>query len=79
MSGYYEVRLDGPKPGGGKGRHHYRLYCLLDDEAKDVDQPLLTVITGFDKPYRTTLRAADYKSIQDLGAEYLSRNPRVIS
>jgi len=28
--GWFEVRVDGPKPGGGKGRHHYRLFCLLD-------------------------------------------------
>ena len=30
MVGWFEVRVDGPKPGGGKGRHHYRLFCLLD-------------------------------------------------
>ena len=28
MSGWFEVRIDGPK------RHHYRLFCLLDYEAK---------------------------------------------
>jgi hypothetical protein len=28
MSGWFEVRLDGPK------RHHYRLFCLLDYEAR---------------------------------------------
>jgi hypothetical protein len=33
MAGWYEVRVDGPKPRGGRGRHHYRLYCLLDYRA----------------------------------------------
>lgn len=79
MSGYFEVRLDGPKPRGGKGRHHYRLYCLLDHEAKDADKPLLAVICGLDKAYRTTLSPADYEAVRRLGEEYLSRNPRSIA
>lgn len=29
MSGWFEVRIDGPR------RHHYRLFCLLDHEARD--------------------------------------------
>ncbi|GAA3444421.1 hypothetical protein [Planomonospora venezuelensis] len=79
VSGYFEVRLDGPKPAGGKGRHHYRLYCLLDYEAKETDRPLLVVITGLDKPYRTALSPADYAAVRRLGEEYLSRNPRSIA
>lgn len=31
MAGWFEVRVDGPK------RHHYRLFCLLDYEAKARD------------------------------------------
>jgi hypothetical protein len=79
MSGYFSVRLDGPKPAGGKGRHHYRLYCLLDYEAKEVDKPLLVVVTGLSKPYRTTFAIADYDGVRNLGTEYLSRNPRSIA
>ncbi|MEU4535437.1 hypothetical protein AB0G15_11280 [Streptosporangium sp. NPDC023825] len=79
MAGHFEVRLDGPKPGGGKGRHHYRLYCLLDYEAKEADKPFLVVLTGLDKPYRTTLSPNDYDAVRDLGEEYLSRNPRSIA
>lgn len=79
MSGYFEVRLDGPKPAGGRGRHHYRLYCLLDYEAKEVEKPLLVIIAGLDKPYRTTLASTDYDTVRDLGEEYLCRNPRSIA
>src|SRR5258706_3294183 len=28
MVGWFEVRLDGTRPGAGEGRHHYRLFCL---------------------------------------------------
>ncbi|MEI6622367.1 MAG: hypothetical protein WCP28_10715 [Actinomycetes bacterium] len=73
MAGWYEVRIDGPK------RHHYRLFCLLDYDALNSDAPLLTVICGLDKPFRTQLSGADYDRVLTLGAEYLSRNPRSIA
>jgi hypothetical protein len=72
-------RVDGPKPGRGKGRHHYCLYCLLDYEAKDINKPLLVVVAGMGKPLRTTLSRADYREVRQLGAEYLARNPRSIT
>jgi hypothetical protein len=78
MAGWFEVRVDGPKPSGGKGRHHYRLYCLLDYEAKDTDKPLLVIVTGLDKPFRTRLSASDYTGVRRLGREYLARNPRSV-
>jgi hypothetical protein len=78
MAGWFEVRVDGPKPGGGKGRHHYRLFCLIDFDAEGMDRPLLVVVTGLDKPFRTTLSAADYAAVRKLGDEYLARNPRSI-
>ncbi|MFC6705446.1 hypothetical protein [Flexivirga alba] len=73
MTGWFELRVDGP------GRHHYRLFCLLDYDAKGVDRPLLVVIDGRDKPFRTTLSNADYASVRRLGDEYRSRNPRSLS
>lgn len=73
MGGWYEVRVDGPK------RHHYRLFCLLDYEAADTEKPLLAVIAGLDKPFRTTLSAQDYQYVRDLGDEYRHRNPRSIA
>jgi hypothetical protein len=79
MAGWFEVRVDGPKPGGGKGRHHYRLYCLLDLAAEGVDKPLLVVVAGMDKPLRTTLSDADYAVVRELGEEYRARNPRSIA
>ena len=73
MTGWFEVRKDGP------GRHHYRLFCLLDYEADGQDKPLLVVIDGRDKPFRTELSNADYAAVRALGEEYRRRNPRSIS
>jgi hypothetical protein len=73
MTGWFEVRCDGP------GRHHYRLFCLLDYEAEGVDKPLLVVIDGRDKPFRTELKSSDYAAVRALGDEYRRRNPRSIS
>ena len=73
MTGWFEVRVDGPK------RHHYRLFCRLDYEAEDATKPLLVVITGLDKPFRTELSDSDYAGVRQLGDEYLSRNPRSIA
>ncbi|WP_307160619.1 hypothetical protein [Streptomyces rishiriensis] len=70
MAGWYEVRVNGP------GRHHYRLFCLLDYEAEGREKPLLVVITGLDKPFRTVLSSGDYQSVRNLGEEYRKRNPR---
>jgi hypothetical protein len=73
MTGWFEVRVDGPR------RHHYRLFCRLDYDARDRAKPLLVVICGLDKPFRTQLSAADYRQVRDLGAEYLRRNPRSLA
>lgn len=72
MTGWFEVRVDGPK------RHHYRLFCLLDYEAEGREKPLLVVVTGLDKPFRTVLSEADYKQVRELGEEYRTRNPRSV-
>ena len=72
MSGWFEVRVDGPN------RHHYRLFCRLDYEAMNRPKPLLVVIAGLDKPFRTELAPADYANVRALGAEYFARNPRSI-
>jgi hypothetical protein len=73
MTGWFELRVDGP------GRHHYRLFCLLDYEAKCVDKPLLVVNDGRDKPFRTILSDADYAAVRRLGDEYRRRNPRSLA
>lgn len=70
MSDFFEVRVDGPK------RHHYRLFCLLDYSNSGHDKPLLVVIDGRDKPFRTVLTEADYSAVSALGREYLARTPR---
>ena len=72
MSGWFEVRVDGPQ------RHHYRLFCRLDYDAIGYDKPLLVVIAGLDKPFRTTISDADYAHVRALGDEYLARNPRSV-
>lgn len=73
MRGWFEVRADGPK------RHHYRLFCMLDYEAEGREKPLLVVVDGRDKPFRTTLADADYDAVRRLGEEYRRRNPRSIA
>lgn len=73
MSGWFEVRIDGPK------RHHYRLFCLLDYDAEGMGKPLLVVVDGRDKPFRSVLNEADYASVREKGVEYLANNPRSIS
>lgn len=73
MSGWFELRIDGPR------RHHYRLFCLLDYDAKDQDKPMLVIIDGRDKPFSTTLSNADYAAVRRLGEEYRSRNPRSLA
>jgi hypothetical protein len=72
MSGWFELRADGP------GSHHYRLFCLLDYEAEGRAKPLLVVIDGRDKPFRTVLAEKDYIEVRALGEEYRTRNPRSI-
>jgi hypothetical protein len=73
MTGWFEVRVDGPR------RHHYRLFCLLDYDAKDQPKPLLVVVCGLDKPFQTELSGADYRRVRDLGEEYVRRNPRSLA
>lgn len=73
MTGWFELRSDGP------GRHHYRLFCLLDYEAKGRDKPLLVIIDGRDKPFRTVLSEKEYAEVRALGEEYRKRNPRSIA
>jgi len=75
MKGFYEVRVDGPK------RHHYRLFCILeqDDAHLGLGGPSLVIIGGKDKPFRTVLSSRDYQEIRKLGDEYRSRVPRSVA
>jgi hypothetical protein len=72
MTGYHEVRIDGPR------RHHYRLFCKLDTEARGRG-PLLVVLCGASKPFRTEFPDAVYERALAMGEEYLSRNPRSLT
>ncbi|WP_255450554.1 hypothetical protein [Skermania sp. ID1734] len=72
MTGWFEVRVD------GKDRMHHRLFCRLDYEAKGHDKPLLVVIAGMSKPFRTRFATSDYASVRELGEEYYAQNPRSI-
>lgn len=75
MSGFYEVRVDGP------GRRHYRLFCVLERDGASVglEGPSLILITGKDKPFRTTLSSADYEEVSELGREFRARCPRSVT
>jgi hypothetical protein len=74
MTGYFEVRVDGPK------RHHYRLFCLLERDGQKVGLggPSIVLVTGKDKPFRTTLSKGDYADVRALGDEYKARLPRSV-
>jgi hypothetical protein len=74
MAGYFEVRVD------GRDRCHYRLFCVLErDGAKlGLGGPSIVVITGMDKPFRTTFSERDYAQVRRLGDEYRSRVPRSV-
>lgn len=78
MTGWYEVRLDGP------GREHFRLFCQLDYDALDkqglpVDKPYLVIIDGRRKKFKTTIADSEYAKIRALGDEYRRRNkPRSV-
>ncbi len=74
MAGYFEVRVD------GRDRRHYRLFCVLErDGARlGLGGPSIVVITGMEKPFRTTFSERDYAQVRLLGEEYGSRAPRSV-
>lgn len=76
MTGYFEARVTSKTP---HGKWHYRLFCLLDYDAAGKTTPLLTVIDGTAKPYRTTSSDARYTDVRELGDEYRGRNPRSLA
>jgi hypothetical protein len=75
MGGYYEVRVDGPQ------RRHYRLFCLLERDGATVGLggPSLVLITGMNKPFRSTFADEDYAAVRRLGDEYRRRKPRSVA
>jgi hypothetical protein len=74
--GYYEIRVTGP------GREQFRLFCILENaDAATLAQcglpgPVIAVITGLRKPWRTVLTAADYRHVREMGIAYLASQPR---
>lgn len=79
MTGYYEIRLTGP------GREQFRLFCLLENATDDelrkrgLVKPAIAVIDGRRKPWRTTLRASDYRDVKKLGEDHRQQYPRRIA
>jgi hypothetical protein len=74
MSGVYEVRVDGP------GRHHYRLFCVLERDGAQVGLggSSLVLIAGRDKPFQTTLSEREYSEVLVLVNEFKRRSPRSV-
>jgi hypothetical protein len=70
MGGLYEVRVDGPP-----NRTHYRLFCLLDTRGPG-ERPVLVIIDGDRKPFRTEMPAKVYRRVRGYRDEYLARQPR---
>ena len=75
MSGFYEVRVDGPN------RHHYRLFCVLERNGTEVGLggPSIVLITGREKAFLTKLSEADYEAVLRLGEEFRARRPRSVA
>jgi hypothetical protein len=59
------------------------LSCFVESDVlvslKDQPKPLLAVICGLDKPFRTQLSDGDYEHVRNLGTEYVRRNPRSLA
>lgn len=78
MGGYYEIRVTGP------GREQFRLFCILENvDAATLAQrglpgPVIAVVTGLRKPWRTVFTAADYRHVREMGTAYLASHPRRI-
>jgi len=75
MSGYYEVRINGPK------RRHFRLFCILERRGANtgLGGSAIVIITGMSKPFRTAFTASDYQRVRRLGDEYQGRVPRSVA
>ena len=75
MSGYYEVRADGPR------RKHFRLFCVLERSGSDLGLggPSIVVLTGMMKEFRTVFSNADYARVRRIGDEYRSRKHRSVA
>lgn len=73
LTGWFEIRVDGTPR-----RTHYRVFCLLDYEAHGAEKPLLVLVDGRTKPFRTTLADADYAAVRTFGDDYRSTQPRPI-
>jgi hypothetical protein len=77
MTGYFEVRKQGPK------REQFRLFCILENPADQAELvkaglpgPVIAVLTGMRKPWKTVFSEADYQHIKELGESYREAFPR---
>lgn len=76
LTGFHEVRIDEGR------RAHHRLFCLLENgsaaelQRRGLNGPVLVVLTGMTKPFRTTFELRDYQRVLDIGNEYRSALPR---
>ncbi|MDQ2816404.1 MAG: hypothetical protein M3Z75_32335 [Actinomycetota bacterium] len=79
MGGWYEIRLTGP------GREQFRLFCLLENGTdgelarRGFPRPVIAVITGLRKPWRTVFSECDYQRVRELGNEHRRNYPRRIA
>ena len=68
-------------PAAAIPRRHYRLFCILerDGAALGLGGPSIVLVTGMDKPFRTTFTVRDYQHVRRLGEEYRRRVPRSVA
>ena len=71
MRGWFEIRCTGP------GREQFRLFCLLESEARRwrresaANPPAIVVVAGLRKPHRTVFSERDYAGVRVVGETYL--------
>ncbi len=79
MTGFFEVRKQ------GRNREQFRLFCVLEDLQDEAELkrsglpgPVIAVITGMRKPWRTAFSEADYDHVRHLADSYRRSFPRRI-
>jgi hypothetical protein len=72
LLGIFELRVDGP------GREHFRLFCVLDHFAPGNKPPLLVVLAGARKPFRSTIPDSTYREVLRLREAYLISPERAV-
>lgn len=67
MAGFYEARVK------GGDRKNYRLFCVLERDARDLGGSSIVAIDGLSKPVRSAASPRDYRRALNHRAEFRKR------